>query len=180
METLTMFVIEKSVDLNVPVRTASNGPSFRNALGLSRGSSPLHADGASSWSALFIDGKKHVVASVLLIAGFVPIKAKGTLFTIRDNRYLLELHANVRKIVPRSLGAVVAQNHVIVGGASLVTVPFNFQHSPWMIVEIGCAMIERVHAGTRQGPLIIAKENVLQTRFSGSLFFLCQLGTLRR
>ena len=40
---------------------------------------------ASSESALFIDGKKHVVATVMLIAGFVMIKAEGTLFTVRDN-----------------------------------------------------------------------------------------------
>jgi hypothetical protein len=71
----------------------------------------LRAPGTAStslWSALFIDGKKHVVASILLIAGFVPIKAEGTLFTIRDDSYLLELHANVRKIVPCSLGAFFA------------------------------------------------------------------------
>ena len=36
-------------------------------------------------SHLFIDGKKHMVATVLLIAGFVMIKAEGTLFTVRDN-----------------------------------------------------------------------------------------------
>src|SRR6188768_3077635 len=135
-------------------------------------------DKAVTCKTLFFGRKKHVVTSVLLIAGFVPIRAEGTLLPVGDDRHLLGTHPDFRKIAPSCLGAFVAQNHVVVGGASVVTVPFDFQDSTWMILEIRGVVIERFHAGIREGPLIIPKENILQTRFHGSFFFFCQFGTL--
>lgn len=46
--------------------------------------------------ALLFSGKKHVATAVLLIAGLIPIKAEGTLLSIRDNRHLLGIRPNFR------------------------------------------------------------------------------------
>ncbi len=64
--------------------------------------------------------------TVLLIARLFLLKAEGTFFAEGYNRNLLWAHAGFNEIAARSSRPFIPQDHVIVAGATLVTVPFDF------------------------------------------------------
>ena len=116
-------------------------------------------------------------AAILLIARLLMIKTKWPLFAEGHDRDLLRAYAGLDEITARGLRSFVPQNHVIVAGPALVTMPFDSQDRSRMIFEIGCIVIERFHSAVRYRPLIVSVEYILETRFYRS--FLCRLFFLR-
>lgn len=99
-----------------------------------------------------------MISTILLVAGLIPIKAERALFAIRYDCDLFWTHPSCRKIIAGGLCAFIAQYHVVVTGPSFIAMPFNPEHRPWMILQVGRVMVEGFHSLVRQSPLVITKK----------------------
>lgn len=99
-------------------------------------------------------------------------QAKWAFLSIGHDADLFATETYFSEVIPGALRSFVAEYDVVISRPPFIAVALNLQHRSGVLSQPLGVVIEGLHSGIRQRPLIKPKEDILQTGLhSGLLLF---------